>query len=378
MGNCFILNNCINYIENLKDKDNTNEFNENYKKIVIQFCSSFFSIFIAFLAIEIFFQFYFKTFILISIAYILVVFYSLKNFRKSYFLFIDLCKEIVLFEINLKTYNKLSRYNEKIKDKYENIMGILNENLNKIIKDPPKIKVEDKYERYLTYKPMLFLIIFQDFKENYCSQKSFLFLAFFCNFVNFLNHSKNLFFSLRNELINSEIKDFKISFADESIFYEQRINEVMQYDIEAFEDYAKLISILKTTDKKEIENLIEDIINKKRILITSLEKIKNDFVKKEDISKKPAKKEEPKVKEKKKDTSISLLDLELSQISKPEVQKEIKSEAPGSVNPMDIIKGEMEIRELKDNFIFELEKYYEKIKKNCVENKNDNEIKEDI
>ena len=145
-------------------------------------------------------------------------------------------------------------------------------------------------------------------------------------------------------------------------------------NLESNKDYLKLIELIESKKEieknKEIEVLIDEIINKKRISIASFEKIKEELIKEHQNTNEEYNIQENKkeviMEENKKDTSVSLLELELGEnfcAEKEEKKKEKKENTFTRINPLDIIKGEREVKELKENFIMQLEEYYFNLKK---------------
>ena len=88
---------------------------------------------------------------------------------------------------------------------------------------------------------------------------------------------------------------------------------------------------------------------------------KDDKEKKEITEKEELKDEVP---SKRNDTSVSLLELTLGEdYDKKEEVKEEKEERITYVSPLDMIRGQQEVKELKDSLVEQLEEYYYKLNK---------------
>ena len=147
---------------------------------------------------------------------------------------------------------------------------------------------------------------------------------------------------------------------------------MIEYNIESNKDYMKLINMLNEDipDTKDIITLIDEIIAKKQLSISSIEKFKENVKAMNDKDNKESdeitEKEEliDEVPSKRNDTSVSLLELTLGEdYDKKEEVKEEKEERFTYVSPLDMIRGQQEVKELKDSLVEQLEEYYYKLNK---------------
>ena len=151
-----------------------------------------------------------------------------------------------------------------------------------------------------------------------------------------------------------------------------RIYDMIDYNLESNKDYTKLINMLNESvlDTKDILTLIDEIIAKKQLSISSIEKFKENI--KEINDKENKEKDELNEKEdlseeipsKRNDTSVSLLELTLGEdFNKKEEVTEEKEEKFTYVSPLEMIRGQQEVKELKDSLVEQLEEYYYKLNK---------------
>ena len=112
------------------------------------------------------------------------------------------------------------------------------------------------------------------------------------------------------------------------------------------------------------------MIAKKQLSISSIEKFKENI--KEINDKENKEKDELNEKEdlaeeipsKRNDTSVSLLELTLGEdFNKKEEVTEEKEEKFTYVSPLEMIRGQQEVKELKDSLVEQLEEYYYKLNK---------------
>lgn len=387
MVNCLYLYNGENYIKNLATNDNRKNFEQFYEQTVKKLKAIFSIIFAVLLLLSfVIYKINFHSFIIVPIviifiSYIYVCFSSLSYCKESYDKFIALCGIILKFETITKSTYKVTQYNKNIGTHCKQIVNDLNTKIQLIINSgtPSNIENKDKreeFEQYLANKGTIFMKIFNDFQFFFCESKSYIEIFFSCSLVNFILNTIILYSRAIEFMLNAQIEWDTLSFSHlasnkekQSIFNIKRIYEMISNNLESNKDYLKLIELIESKKEnektKEIEVLIDDIINKKRISIASFEKIKEELIKE------PQKTNDEKVQENqkeiikeenKKDTSVSLLELELGEnfCAEKEEKKEITF---ARVNPLDIIKGEREVKELKENLLTQLDEYFFNLKK---------------
>lgn len=392
MGNCLYLYNGENYIKNLAKNDNSKNFQHFYEQTSKKLKGNFAIIFVLLLLLSFliykinFHSFIIGPIILFFISYIYVCFSSLSYCKESYDKFIALCGIILKFETITKSTYKVTLYNKNIGTYCTKILNDLNTNIELIIKSGKPSNCENKikqeeFEQYLANKGAIFIKIINDFQFLFCESKSFIEIFISCSLVNFLLSITTVYSRGIESMLNAQIEWDKVSFSHlasnkekQSIYNIKRIYEMISNNLESNKDYLKLIELIESKKEneknKEIEVLIDEIINKKRISIASFEKIKEELIKEHQNTNEECNIQENQkeiiMEENKKDTSVSLLELELGEnfCSEKEEKKEEKKENTFTrINPLDIIKGEREVKELKENFIMQLEEYYFNLKK---------------
>ena len=384
MGNCFYLYNNDNYIKDLAINDNTNKFKQFTSSLTKQIYTFSIGLLILFLSIALYGCFSSKIiYCLLTIICVLIVsnILSLHYFTQSYNQFILMCTEILKFETIAKQTKKIIQYQPTIKSNYIEIIQKLNSNIERILKIKQRNLKEDLdiYEIYLENKQKIFIELFNEYHITFCENKSHLQISFLCSMHSHLNQLVQSYIRAYEEMLNCQFdwKELSIQHVvpqkeKKEIANITRIYDMIDYNIESNKDYMKLINMLNENlpDTKDIITLIDEIIAKKQLSISSIEKFKenvkamNDKDNKEsdEITEKEELKDE--VPSKRNDTSVSLLELTLGEdYDKKEEVKEEKEERFTYVSPLDMIRGQQEVKELKDSLVEQLEEYYYKLNK---------------
>ena len=384
MGNCLYLYNNDNYIKELAITDNTNKFNaftSSLRKQIYSFCIG---LFVLFLSITLYGCFLNKIiFCLLTIVCVIIVsnIFSLHYFTQSYNQFILMCTEILKFETIAKQTKKIIQYQPTIKSNYIEIIQKLNANIERILKIKQREMKEDYdiYEIYLENKQKIFIELFNEYHITFCENKSHFQISILCSINSHLKQLIRSYIRAYEEMLNCQF-DWKalsiqhvVSQKDKKeIANITRIYDMIDYNLESNKDYTKLINMLNETvlDTKDILTLIDEIIAKKQLSISSIEKFKENI--KEINDKENKEKDELNEKEdlaeeipsKRNDTSVSLLELTLGEdFNKKEEVTEEKEEKFTYVSPLEMIRGQQEVKELKDSLVEQLEEYYYKLNK---------------
>ena len=384
MGNCFYLYNNDNYIKDLAINDNTNKFKQFTSSLTKQIYTFSIGLLILFLSIALYGCFSSKIiYCLLTIICVLIVsnILSLHYFTQSYNQFILMCTEILKFETIAKQTKKIIQYQPTIKSNYIEIIQKLNSNIERILKIKQRNLKEDLdiYEIYLENKQKIFIELFNEYHITFCENKSHLQISFLCSIHSHLKQLVQSYIRAYEEMLNCQFdwKELSIQHVvpqkeKKEIVNITRIYDMIDYNTESNKDYMKLINMLNEDlpDTKDIITLIDEIIAKKQLSISSIEKFKEnvkamndkDDKEKEEITEKEELKDE--VPSKRNDTSVSLLELTLGEdYDKKEEVKEEKEERFTYVSPLDMIRGQQEVKELKDSLVEQLEEYYYKLNK---------------
>lgn len=384
MGNCFYLYNNDNYIKDLAINDNTNKFKQFTSCLTKQIYTFSIGLLIIFSSIALYGCFSSKIiYCLLTIICVLIVsnILSLHYFTQSYNQFILMCTEILKFETIAKQTKKIIQYQPTIKSNYIEIIQKLNSNIERILKIKQRDLKEDLdiYEIYLENKQKIFIELFNEYHITFCENKSHLQISFLCSIHSHLKQLVQSYIRAYEEMLNCQFdwKELSIQHVvpqkeKKEIANITRIYDMIEYNTKSNKDYMKLINMLNEDlpDTKDIITLIDEIIAKKQLSISSIEKFKenvkamNDKDNKEsdEITEKEELKDE--VPTKRNDTSVSLLELTLGEdFDKKEEVKEEKEERFTYVSPLDMIRGQQEVKELKDSLVEQLEEYYYKLNK---------------
>ena len=384
MGNCFYLYNNDNYIKDLAINDNTNKFKQFTSSLTKQIYTFSIGLLILFLSIALYGCFSSKIiYCLLTIICVLIVsnILSLHYFTQSYNQFILMCTEILKFETIAKQTKKIIQYQPTIKSNYIEIIQKLNSNIERILKIKQRNLKEDLdiYEIYLENKQKIFIELFNEYHITFCENKSHLQISFLCSIHSHLKQLVQSYIRAYEEMLNCQFdwKELSIQHVvpqkeKKEIANITRIYDMIDYNTESNKDYMKLINMLNEDlpDTKDIITLIDEIIAKKQLSISSIEKFKEnvkamndkDAKEKDEITEKEELKDE--VPSKRNDTSVSLLELTLGEdYDKKEEVKEEKEERFTYVSPLDMIRGQQEVKELKDSLVEQLEEYYYKLNK---------------
>lgn len=384
MGNCIYLYNNDNYIKDLAINDNTNKFKQFTSSLTKQIYTFSIGLFILFLSIVLYGCFSSKIiYCLLTIICVVIVsnINSLHYFTQSYDQFILMCTEILKFETIAKQTKKIIQYQPTIKSNYIEIIQKLNSNIERILKIKQRNLKEDLdiYEIYLENKQKIFIELFNEYHITFCENKSHLQISFLCAIHSHLNQLVQSYIRAYEEMLNCQFdwKELSIQHVvpqkeKKEIANITRIYDMIEYNIESNKDYMKLINMLNEDipDTKDIITLIDEIIAKKQLSISSIEKFKENVKAMNDKDNKESdeitEKEEliDEVPSKRNDTSVSLLELTLGEdYDKKEEVKEEKEERFTYVSPLDMIRGQQEVKELKDSLVEQLEEYYYKLNK---------------
>lgn len=380
MGNCFYLYNNDNYIKDLAINDNTNKFNQFTNTLRKQMIS--FNIGLSVLVIAFVFYGCFSMRLLFTLLTIICVFsvsyyFSLYYFKETYDKFIVMCTEILKFETIAKQTKKIIQYQPNINSNYKEIIQKLNSSIERIfnIKQRTIKEEDDLYEIYLENKQKVFIELFNEYHITFCENKNHLYISLFCSINSHLRQLIQSYIRAFEEMKNCQFDWRELSLQHivsqkdkKEIHSIKRVFDMINFNLEANQDYFKLINMLDNPDTKDILFLIEEIIAKKQLSISSIEKFKESISQKtndkDDNTKEDINEEVEHVTDKRNDTSVSLLELTLGEdFNKKEEEKEEKEEKFTYVSPLDMIRGQEEVKELKDSLVEQLEEYYYKLNK---------------
>ena len=415
------FNNTNNYIKNLSNKNISKDFNEiiERKKNI-----SLIQIFL-FILIIIIFEFisynnkisYIILFISIfGCINLFMKIIILKKFSNSYYSFIKLCEFIVKFDNKIKEKIKIKSLLKSNNNGVELILiAIMNkintlinlDTTNNNINNNNKKEIGTLFNEYQIQKQKLFKYIFFNYEKEYLIRESYInkFIKIFLNYSNHyntqLNHIINIFKEGIQKLDIEEI-NFDLYFTNNEKYINKNIinnkekkkkelNEslynLFESNYKLNEYYIKLIKEINSdiNNFEKINEIIEYIIEKKKLSINLLEQI-NTKINKENENK-IINNNENKTKNdiqrstnnfnKKDDNEISLSDIQLNNYTynshnKIENINEYKNNNKTKIKSnFDLINEQKKIETLKSDFIEELNKYCK-----SKQNLNNSELKE--
>ena len=414
--------NDINYLKNLSKKDEYKNFNE---MILIKKKDSFLQLF-TFISIIIILEsiiFYSKLirlqFLLISVS-ILFLFNLLTKlliinyFSNTYTNFIKLCEVIVVFENKIKNKIKMiSMLKSPKEETVSNIIKIIKEIKYIINSEDDKTNIINKeiiflFNEYQDQKQKLFKYIFFIYEKEFLIKELYIikYIKLFCNYSKYINYKLNYLINILNDIlkkINIEEINFDILFKDYEKYInnnikkqkDKNINELNNSIYNLFESNYKLneyyINLMKEINEQnceyeKINEIIDYIIEKKKLSISLLEQIKTKINKENDINDNNDIKSEENTDDIKKNINtsinknnnnkISLSDIQLNNYIFDNQNKNLNNEQQNknlnnNKKSYDIINEQKKMELLKSDFIEELNKYC-KSKKNL--NKDDSDI----
>ena len=419
------FNNTINYIKNLTNKNISKDFNENIKRenkdsvyqillyITIILTSKFIPI--DFIPINFIIKFIMLICILFSINLFMKIL-ILNKFSNSYYSFIQLCEYIVKFDNKTKEKTKikflLKSNNDEIDliliETMKKINSIINfENNNSNQNNKNKESMNLLFNEYQNQKQKLFKYIFFNYEKEYLIKELYIikFLKTFLNYSNHfntkLNYIINIFKSGIHKLDIDNI-DFDSYFKDYEKYFNKNIikekekkkKEINDSIYNLFESNYKLNEYfmnlikeinLENYNYEKINEIIEYIIEKKKLSISLLEQIKskinidnenkiidnNENKSMNDIQKSISNFI------KKENNKISLSDIQLNNyVYNSNNNSENKNENKYNNNRTKLKSNidQEKIETLKSDFVDELNKYFKSKQKSEEENINDNKI----
>ena len=415
--------NDINYLKNLSKKDEHKNFNEmiltKKKDSFIQLVT-FFSIVIILESIIFYSKLIRLQFLLISVS-ILFLFNLLTKlliinyFSNTYTNFIKLCEVIVVFENKIK--NKIKMISMLKSPKEETVLNII-----KIIKEIKFIINSEENNTNINNKEIVFLFNeYQDQKQKlfkyifFIYEKEFLikelyiikYIKLFCNYSKYINYKLNYLINILNDIlkkINIEEINFDILFKDYEKYInnnikkqkDKNINELNNSIYNLFESNYKLneyyINLMKeiniqNCEYEKINEIIDYIIEKKKLTISLLEQLKAKINKENDINDNNDDSSKENIGDikrsinailnyKNNNNKISLSDIQLNNYNYDNQnnnlnKEEHKKNLNNNKKNYDIINEQKKMEILKSDFIDELNKYC-KSKKNL--NKDDPDL----
>ena len=419
------FNNTINYIKNLTNKNISKDFNENIKRenkdsvyqILLYITIILTSKFIPIDLIPI--NFIIKFIMLICILFSINLFMKiliLNKFSNSYYSFIQLCEYIVKFDNKTKEKTKIKSLLKSNNDeidlilietmkKINSIINFENNNSNQNNKDKESMNL--LFNEYQNQKQKLFKYIFFNYEKEYLIKELYIikFLKIFLNYSNHfntkLNYIINIFKSGIHKLDIDNI-DFDSYFKDYEKYFNKNIikekekkkKEINDSIYNLFESNYKLNEYfmnlikeinLENYNYEKINEIIEYIIEKKKLSISLLEQIKskinidnenkiidnNENKSMNDIQKSISNFI------KKENNKISLSDIQLNNyVYNSNNNSENKNENKYNNNRTKLKSNidQEKIETLKSDFVDELNKYFKSKQKSEEENINDNKI----
>ena len=419
------FNNTINYIKNLTNKNISKDFNENIKRenkdsvyqillyITIILTSKFIPI--DFIPINFIIKFIMLICILFSINLFMKIL-ILNKFSNSYYSFIQLCEYIVKFDNKTKEKTKIKSLLKSNNDeidlilietmkKINSIINFENNNSNQNNKNEESMNL--LFNEYQNQKQKLFKYIFINYEKEYLIKELYIikFLKTFLNYSNHfntkLNYIINIFKSGIHKLDIDNI-DFDSYFKDYEKYFNKNIikekekkkKEINDSIYNLFESNCKLDEYfmnlikeinLENYNYEKINEIIEYIIEKKKLSISLLEQIKskinidnenkiidnNENKSMNDIQKSISNFI------KKENNKISLSDIQLNNyVYNSNNNSENKNENKYNNNRTKLKSNidQEKIETLKSDFVDELNKYFKSKQKSEEENINDNKI----
>ena len=421
----FYFNNETHYLKNLSNKNNTKDFNgiiQGKKKY------SFIQIFILLLIIIIFCSIsiysYIKIFFISMTIFILINLIAkiiiTNNFSNSYFDFIKLCEVIVKFENKVKNKIKMKSFLKNDSSETELILNAIIKEIKSILNinienNNKEITLFSLFNEYQNIKQKLFKFIFLKYEKEYIINELYIiiFINYFLNYSTYLNYNMNILINKYKECIQKLDID-EINF--ETLFQghekyintniinskEKKINELNISLLNLFESnyklneyYIKLLKEINLQDNnkhEKINEIIEYIIEKKKLSISLLEQIKSR-INSENKNKNNIINNNKKtvdniqkninnfIKRNNNNNEISLSDIQLNNYNydnqrkerdENETKKDVKNK---SKKNYDVIKEQEKMEILKSDLIDELNKYCkskQNLNKNESEDNNEN------
>ena len=426
MNKCFdnflYFINDINYLKNLSKKDEHKNFNEMIlikKKESFLQLFTFVSIIILLESITIYFKLISFQFLLISVSiFILFNLHAklliINYFANTYSNFIKLCEIIVRFENKIKNKIKMiSMLKFPGEETKLNIITIIKEIKYIINSEDDNTNINKKeiiflFNEYQNQKQKLFKYIFFIYEKEFLIKELYIikYIKLFCNYSKYINYKLNYLINILNDIlkkINIEEINFDILFKDYEKYInnnikkqkDKNINELNNSIYNLFESNYKLneyyINLMKEINEQnceyeKINEIIDYIIEKKKLSISLLEQIKTKINKENDINDNNDIKSEENTDDIKKNINtsinknnnnkISLSDIQLNNYIFDNQNKNLNNEQQNknlnnNKKSYDIINEQKKMELLKSDFIEELNKYC-KSKKNL--NKDDSDI----
>ena len=287
----FRLNNKINYIKELASKDNSEQFKTELSKNKDSFKKEYFY-FIIFLFFPLSLSFLLKVnmkilgfviFFLLSSFYLIFI-KCLKQYEKTYYLFISFCQSIIKYENIQKKIFRVLYYNPYNKDQYQKIIFNLNKQLLEILNEKNYfIQNEQLYneEIYFKIKGKIFINLFNDYEKIYCLNNNYIFILL----KNTINSKLNKYINILNI---SSIELFNLNEDWNTIIQFLRKSEII-YNIiisncQINNQLKNLLNIIKNEDTDKIEEILDDIIFKKQNSFSQLITLRNEYTKKKMIN----------------------------------------------------------------------------------------------
>lgn len=396
----FRLKNTIHYLEELSDKDNSQLFNSHIHKLKYRYLP----IQLLFLLsiVPLFYFTYSITLLLLYLLFIIIqvyfFYYSISYFEQSYSNFIQLCKSILQFESITKQMLLLFKHNDQSKSKVNTIISNLIIKISSIINNKDKVNqnINNIYNEYLQLKEKIFNRIYTIYRNEYCLNQTHFSITLYnitnitiqsvitaidlsCNDMLRVTFDWN---SYPNENTIKHDNNGNISSREKDIIL--NLFEIMKQNMNCNNYCMNIIKkMYLDKDNSNLENDIDEVIANKHMCMANLQKIKKEItllksnendINKEgnnnEINKECTNNNEQNKENKLKDTSVSLFELQLNSVeSDLSNSSNNNKQIPITMtNPLDIIRGEQEVRELKFSLVEELEQYYQKNNLNSITN----------
>ena len=432
------FNNTNNYIKNLSNKKISKDFNEiieRKKKASLKQIFLFILIIIIFELISNIIKIKYSILFICIFGSInlLMKIIILNNFSNSYYSFIKLCEFIVKFDNKIKEKIKIKSLLKSNNKEIELIITEIIKQINSIMNaDTSDLNLNNKniesinflFNEYQSQKQKIFKYIFFTYEKEYLTKELYIikFIKLFLNYSNHFNTKLNYIINTFKEgILKLDIED--INFDLYLTNYEKYINKniintkekkkkelnesiynLFESNYRLNEYYIKLMREinLDNYNYEKINEIVEYIIEKKKLSITLLEQI-NTKINLENENKTNDKNNENKNNEnmnaiqrsinnfiKKENNEISLSDIQLNNYSCNVHDKNENMNAYNVYNNsnktkiksnFDLINEQKKIEILKSDFIEELNKYC-KSKQNLnnpesVQNKEEKENTDD-
>ena len=413
----FYFFNDKNYLKELSKQDNHKLLNEKInnkkKNFYLQIFLCILSIILLYNLLSFLFKFKINIYInyliiLLSICYYFIFNKVIQNFSNCYNYFIKLCEIIVKYDNIIKNKIKIKKYIQSIEeDSKNNIINIINilKKLINIVNNSNLIDYKNKniidiYKEYQKLKTTLFKFIFEEYEKEYITKEKYInkyinYKLYYGNTLNFKIQYLIIEFNKSIDKLNNEEIDYDLlikqyeKYINDNVLKIEEIkknefkNKIYDLLISNFELNKKFIELIKEIDSNDINNndekinqIIEVIIEKKQLSISLLEQYK----KKVNIdTNKNFKEENEKIKndtdllvkgKKFNNNNISLYDIQLGNVNynKNKLNKKNNNDKnnhnfeSGNDENYDIYQEQEKIKDLKMNFIDELNNYCKRVK----------------